>query len=53
MSLSDMELERLEKEYFDQIFYYLSYNKERMLRALESKEQIKKRLVGSVCTVIR
>ncbi len=41
MSLINEALEQLEKEYFDQIFYYLSYNNERMIEALESKESIK------------
>jgi hypothetical protein len=41
MPLTDRELELLEKEYFDQIYFYLRFNQQRMIWGLESKNDIR------------
>lgn len=41
MTLTDDQLEKLEKEYFDHIFYYLKSNENRMMEGLKSKEGIR------------
>lgn len=39
--LSNLELEKLEKEYFDQIYYLITHDKQRMIDGLMSKNKIK------------
>jgi hypothetical protein len=41
MRLSDKEMEKLERDYFEQIFYYLTCNEQRMLNGLASKNKIR------------
>jgi len=41
MPLTNEELEQLEKDYFDQIYFYLRFNQQRMLWGLESKNNIR------------
>lgn len=41
MVLSDPELEELEKEYFNQIFYQITHDKQRMKYGLMSRDKIK------------
>lgn len=41
MSLNDSDLEKLEKDYFDQLFFYLKSNEERMMIGLNSKDSIR------------
>lgn len=39
--LDDIKLEELEKEYFDQIYYSVAHNRQRMMDGLTSKDKIK------------
>ena len=40
MTLNDRELEALEKDYFDQLYFYLKSNEQRMMMGLNSKDSI-------------
>jgi hypothetical protein len=41
MPLTNQELKLLEKDYFDQIYFYLRFNQQRMIWGLESKNDIR------------
>ena len=39
--MTDVELEQLEKRYFDQIYYQITHDRQRMIEGLRSKDKIK------------
>lgn len=41
MPLNDRDLETLEKDYFDQLYFYLNSNEQRMMNGLNSKDSIR------------